>query len=78
MEPKSLNLPQLVSPSSTPAGGSRPWLGVRFVCANKYVRVYRDADGSRYTARCPECGRCAVFRVGAGGTDSRQFEVSCR
>ncbi|HZW09062.1 MAG TPA: hypothetical protein VFF69_04085 [Phycisphaerales bacterium] len=61
-----------------PGGVPRPWLGVRFVCANKYVRVYRDADGTRYTARCPSCGRCVVFRVGEGGTASRQFEVSCR
>jgi hypothetical protein len=61
-----------------PQPGPRPWLGVRFLCANKYVRVYRDVDGTRYTARCPSCGRCAVFRVGEGGTASRQFEVSCR
>lgn len=75
MEAKALNVDQRVSPGS---GSARPWLGVHFVCANKYVRVYRDADGAKYTARCPACGRCAIFRVGAGGTESRQFEVSCR
>ncbi len=75
MEPEALNLGRTVSPERQEA---RPWLGVRFVCANKYVRVYRDADGSRYTARCPSCGRCAYFRVGEGGTECRQFEVSCR
>ena len=57
--------------------GFRPWLGVHFVCASKYVRVYREPDGSRYIARCPSCGRSAIFRVGQGGTSSRQFEVSC-
>ena len=75
MEPEQLNLGQTVSPGQA---GERPWLGVHFVCSNKYVRVYRDADGSRYQARCPLCGRCAIFRVGNGGTSSRQFDVSCR
>lgn len=56
----------------------RPWLGVHFVCANRYVRVFRDHRGGGYTARCPACGRCARFRVGPGGTPSRLFEVSCR
>jgi len=55
----------------------RPWIGVHFVCANRYVRVHRRADGSGYLARCPACGREVRFRVGEGGTDARLFEVSC-
>ncbi len=41
------------------AGGTpaRPWIGVQFVCAGKYVRVFRRGDGSGYLARCPTCGK---------------------
>lgn len=68
-----------MNPGARPlAATGRPWIGVHFVCANRYVRVYRAADGSSYTARCPHCARCAVFRVAPGGTNARQFEVSCR
>lgn len=56
----------------------RPWLGVRFVCAGAYQRVYRHADGTRYLARCPKCGKSITFRVGQGGSDQRFFDVSCR
>jgi len=55
----------------------RPWLGVHFLCAGVYQRVYKDRRGSGYTARCAKCGKCVKFRVGAGGTDRRFFEVSC-
>ena len=55
----------------------RPWIGVQFTCANRYVRVHRRVDGSGYLARCPACGREVRFRVGDGGTDARFFEVSC-
>ncbi len=58
-------------------GVERPWIGVRFLCSNRYVRVHRRADGSGYLARCPACGRQVSFRVGPGGTESRFFEVSC-
>ena len=62
------------------AGGTpaRPWIGVQFVCAGKYVRVFRRGDGSGYLARCPTCGKTMWFRVGQGGTGDRFFEVSCR
>lgn len=56
---------------------ARPWLGVKFTCSGAYVRVYRNADGTAYHARCPKCGQCMRFRVGQGGTDKRFFEVSC-
>lgn len=55
----------------------RPWLGVRFRCSNTYIRVFRNAAGTSYDARCPKCGRCMQFRVGQGGTNQRFFEVSC-
>lgn len=57
--------------------GSRPWLGVHFVCANQYVRVFRSRRGEGYLARCPSCGRCVQFRVAEGGSAARLFEVSC-
>lgn len=63
--------------ATTPAPGERPWLGVRFVCSGAYQRVYRDADGRAYMARCPRCGKSIRFRVGSGGTDQRFFSVSC-
>lgn len=57
--------------------GGRPWLGVRFSCSGAYLRVYRNAEGTAYLARCPRCGRTARFRVGPGGTGERFFEVKC-
>ena len=75
MSQSPLNLRQ-VDPSQPEPG--RPWIGVHYLCAGKYIRVYRSSDGSRYHTRCPQCSRCAVFRVGEGGSASRQFEVSCR
>ncbi len=56
---------------------TRPWLGVRFTCAGAYIRVFRNAEGTGYAARCPKCGQCMRFRVGEGGTNQRIFEVSC-
>lgn len=64
-------------PSPAPPPGGRPFIGVHFTCAGQYVRVYRDARGERYLARCPTCGRTVTFRVGTGGTSERFFEVSC-
>lgn len=56
---------------------ARPWLGVRFTCAGAYIRVFRNAAGTGYAARCPKCGQCMNFRVGEGGTNQRFFQVSC-
>jgi hypothetical protein len=58
-------------------GQQRPWLGVKFVCAGAYLRVYRNRAGTAYTANCPKCGKCIRFRVGEGGSSQRFFEVSC-
>ena len=57
---------------------ARPFLQVFFRCANHYQRVYRNAAGTEYNARCPKCGKPLRFRVGEGGSDSRRFEVDCR
>lgn len=59
------------------AGGARPWIGVRFLCAGAYLRVARNKDGTAYHAMCPRCGKRVRFRVGPGGTNQRFFEVSC-
>lgn len=58
-----------------PAG--RPFIGVYFQCANRYVRVHRHVDGSSYAARCPSCGKSMTFLVADGGTDQRMFRASC-
>lgn len=63
--------------SGAPAGGERPFLQVFFRCANFYQRVYRNAAGTHYVARCPKCSQAMRFAVGQGGTDQRRFEVSC-
>lgn len=59
------------------AQASRPWLGIWYKCANKYVKVYRSPDGQTYTARCPKCGEATRFRVGEGGVSTRFFEIQC-
>ncbi len=64
-------------PDPAPAT-SRPAIGVYFDCANQYVRVYRDAGGSAYVARCPKCAKTMSFRVAPGGTSQRMFRASCR
>lgn len=75
-EPRRIDL--LAGAESEVAGASRrPSLAVYFECANAYVRVFRNAEGTAYQARCPKCGRSMRFAVGSGGTDQRVFRVSC-
>lgn len=72
-------------PSAPPPGAvhpkpnERPWLGVRFTCSGQYQRVYRNAAGTEYMARCAKCSKCMRFKVGSGdgATDRRFFNVSC-
>lgn len=70
-----------VTDDPTPLAGGphpgRPFLQVFFRCANQYLRVHRNADGSGYRAICPSCGKRLNFVVGPGGTSERFFEVSC-
>ena len=65
------------SPTAPPASTSqrRPFLSVQFACCAVYQRVYRDADGTHYTGRCPRCGKQVTFAVGEGGTSARAFVV---
>ena len=51
----------------------RPWVGVRFDCCGVYFRVYRNAEGTAYSGRCPRCTRAVRMTVGPGGTASRFF-----
>lgn len=69
--------PQPAGPVGGGAGGQRPWIGVRFLCAGAYIRVGRNKEGTAYHAMCPRCGKRIRFRVGPGGTNQRFFEVSC-
>ncbi len=65
------------APEPGQAGTPKPFLQVYFRCANFYQRVYRNAAGTHYVARCPRCGKVVRFAVGPGGTSERRFEVHC-
>lgn len=58
-------------------GSPNPCIGVYFACSNQYLRVFRNHAATHYLARCPKCAKTIQFRVEAGGTDQRFFEVSC-
>jgi hypothetical protein len=64
-------------PAAGPPRTPNPWIGVRFVCAGQYIRVYRRPESPVYLARCPKCAKCVRFRVGQGGSNARMFDVSC-
>jgi hypothetical protein len=64
------------APPSDSASRSQPFLSVHFACCGVYQRIYRAADGSHYSGRCPKCGKAVRFDVGQGGTDCRFFKVS--
>lgn len=70
-----LNVPHDTEDGSAPGGSGRPYLRVLFACCNIYVRVYRNPEASQYAANCPRCGKGVRFKVGEGGTDSRDFVV---
>jgi len=70
-----LDVVGLAKESEISKSGSRPWVGIRFNCCDVYVRIYRNAEGTAYTGRCPKCLRPVRLRVGAGGTSSRFFNA---
>jgi hypothetical protein len=74
-DPRSLDIRE--GDDARPGASHRPFLQVYFRCANFYQRVYRNADGSAYVARCPKCSKSIRFAVGPGGTSQRAFEVEC-
>ena len=67
------SLEKSARPADPPRLQARPWLSVLFRCCQVYQRVYRHRDGTRYEGRCPRCGAMVRFKVGHGGTGSRQF-----
>ncbi|MGD0770806.1 MAG: hypothetical protein ABSB42_21700 [Tepidisphaeraceae bacterium] len=62
-------------PERDSPGQARPYLSVLFACCSVYQRIYRNAQGTAYSGRCPRCGKPVKFDVGPGGTDARQFVV---
>ncbi|MCA9300156.1 MAG: hypothetical protein KDA28_13880 [Phycisphaerales bacterium] len=60
-----------------PVTAPRPFLQVWFTCSGQYQKVFRNASGTSYQARCAKCGKCARFRVAPGGSSQRMFKVSC-
>jgi PHP family Zn ribbon phosphoesterase len=76
-DPRTFSLDIVEGEALASARGDRPWLGVYFRCAARYVKVFRTRDATGYLARCPACGRTTTFKVGTGGTNQRFFEVSC-
>ncbi len=47
------------------------FLGVMFECCHVYRRIYINRQGSAYEGACPRCGRRAVVRIAAGGSNCR-------
>ena len=72
-DPRDYRLDLTGAPEPATPAPPRPWLGVRFDCCGVYQRVYLHRDGTRYEGRCPKCLRTIGFRVGPGGSATRQF-----
>lgn len=54
----------------------RAFLGIWFDCCNTYGRIYKNAQGTAYTGRCPKCLRPVTVRIGGDGTSQRFFRGS--
>lgn len=55
----------------------RPFLGVNFQRCRVYGRLYRNAEGTAYTGKCPRCGHYYRVAIGHGGTRQRFFMATC-
>ena len=64
-------------PNSNTNKAMRPWLGLRFLCAGAYTRVYHRPQDPCYNARCPGCGQRIRIGVGQEGRSERMYEVDC-
>jgi hypothetical protein len=61
-----------------PAAGPKPFLGVKFTCADDaYNRLYKNSEGTAYAGRCPKCMKEVRIGIGEGGTSSRFFLYDC-
>ncbi|MHC4217574.1 MAG: hypothetical protein ACYSU7_03875 [Planctomycetota bacterium] len=58
------------------AGPRRPFLAVWYRCCHVYGRMYRNADETEYSGRCPRCGSPVRAVIGPDGTDHRFFMTS--
>jgi hypothetical protein len=70
------NDPNVRSRRETPADGSaptRPFLGIRFECCKTYGRIYRNAQKTAYTGKCPSCFAKVTVPIGNEGSSTRFF-----
>ncbi|MFV2068388.1 MAG: hypothetical protein ACC645_15570 [Pirellulales bacterium] len=56
--------------------GTRPFVGIHFVCCDLYTRVYVNREETAYEGNCPRCGRPIRILIGPGGTSQRFFTAS--
>ena len=74
-DPRDYKFDGASPPARSAEPTKRPYISVQFACCNVYLRIYRSADGTRYSGHCPKCARPVNFIVGEGGTDERVFVV---
>jgi hypothetical protein len=54
---------------------ARRFLSILFRCCHVYGRLYRNAEQTAYTGRCPRCGAGVQARIGPEGTSRRVFDA---
>jgi len=65
-----------VPAAGSTASGSRPFLGIHFMCCDVYARIYPNREATAYIGNCPRCAKRVHLRIGSGGTDARFFNAS--
>lgn len=64
--------------SGKPGKQPKAFLGVKLSCAdNRYVRIYKNEEGTAYAGRCPACLREVRIGIGSHGTNARFFMYDC-